>query len=99
MRRGGRGARGWAVAIVVAAGVAGRLGWWWRPSKDPIELARQAYERGEWQRAADSLRGPLSAGRNTDSVALRTYARALVRLGRDEAAHAVYGRLGAAAMQ
>ena len=47
---------------------------------------RQAYERGDWERAAEVLRGSCEDQGATTSELLRIYARALARLERDEAA-------------
>jgi tetratricopeptide (TPR) repeat protein len=97
MKRRGHLLGWWAAVILAVAAVAVALGWWRRGSPDPVTLAKRAYERGDWQRAADALRGSLGTGttRSADPETLRVYARALARLQRDEAAAALYsGRLG-----
>jgi len=94
MSRHGRRAGWWTAAIVAVAGILGGLGsWWWTLAADPITQAKRAYERGDWQRAADAMRGWLATGtgRHADPEVLRVYARALARLERDEAAAAIYG--------
>src|SRR5438105_32269 len=93
----GRRAGWWTAAIVAVAGVLGAMGLWrWTRAADPVTQAMRAYERGDWRRAAEALRGSFATdpGRSADPEALRVYARALARLERDEAAAAIYrGRL------
>jgi hypothetical protein len=77
----------------------GALVIWGRTHPDRATQARRAYDRGEWQRAAEALRGDMRGEsiRSADPETLRIYARALVRLGRDPAANALYeGRLASA---
>src|SRR4051812_17023180 len=101
MKKDGRRGGLWVAAIIAVAGVAATLRPWWYPTADPVTRAKRAYEQRGWQRAADALRGPLKTGPGTgaDPEALRIYARSLVRLERDEAANAIYGRLGAAPLE
>jgi tetratricopeptide (TPR) repeat protein len=89
----------WVIVATIAliALAAGVPVIWDRLHPDPASLARRAYERGEWQRAADLLRDELKADsvRSADPEVVRIYARSLVRLERDSAAGALYaGRLG-----
>src|SRR4051812_14484944 len=98
MSGAGRRAGLWVAAIVAAAATLGTLGTWWRRSADPVSQAERAYEQGDWQRAAAALRGPLKTAAVPDPAALRIYARSLARLERDEAANAIYARLGRAAL-
>ncbi|WP_210420277.1 tetratricopeptide repeat protein [Aquisphaera giovannonii] len=57
-----------------------------------------AYGRGDWAGAATGAREALKR-RPADRDALRLLARASARLGKDDAAEAIYRRLGASAMQ
>jgi tetratricopeptide (TPR) repeat protein len=62
-------------------------------------LARRAYQKGEWDRTAALARRQLKRVTG-DTEALRLLARASARLGRDDAATAIYkDRLGAERMQ
>src|SRR5262249_44459904 len=79
--------------------LAGALRTWPHNHPDALTLARRAYDRGEWQRAADALRGEMKSesGRPADPEVLLLYARTLVRLERYSAANAIYkGRLASA---
>src|SRR4051812_9940281 len=89
----------WLGAIVAGAAAVGALGIWWRRAADPVAVAERAYQQGDWRRAIETLRGPLKDGRATGPAALRTYARSLARLQRDEPASAAYRRLGREALQ
>src|SRR5579883_3433156 len=90
----GRRAGWWAAGVVAVAGFLGALGLWrWTLTADPVTRAKRAYEQGDWRSAADALRASFATdtGRGADPEALRVYARALARLGRDEAAAAIFG--------
>jgi tetratricopeptide (TPR) repeat protein len=87
-------------AIIVV--LAGALAIWARLPGSPVSLAKQAYERGDWNRAADALREEVSAdrGKTANPEALRIYARTLARLERDDAASLIYNkRLDAAKLE
>lgn len=101
MSRYGRRAAWWigvtASVAVLAGGLTLAARMLWLPS--PITRARVAYDRGDWQRAADAAREAMkdTAGKSTDFEAVRIYARTLVRLGREPAALGLYdGRLASA---
>src|SRR5579863_10404430 len=91
---------GWLIAVLVLLGVIGvALGRWIRPAADPLAEAREAYAKGEWERAADLARREIKT-KSSDPDLWRLLARALVRLNRDETASAIYNdRLGASEMQ
>jgi tetratricopeptide (TPR) repeat protein len=64
---------------------------------DPAKQGWAAYARGEWDVAVEHARARLKT--DSDNVdALRLLARASVRLGRDDSALAVFGRIGPGAM-
>ena len=101
-RAGGRTA--WAIAATIAMVAVPALAFviWARTHPDPATLARRAYDRGEWERAAEALRGEMKgdSARTADPEILRIYARTLVRLGRDPAAASLYeGRLASADLE
>jgi tetratricopeptide (TPR) repeat protein len=77
----------------VLGAAAGAVAIWAGTRPDPLARARQAYDRGEWQRAAEALRGGVKADavKTADRDVVRLYARTMVRLGRDSAAGALYG--------
>src|SRR5579883_1006036 len=90
----------WAIAALMAlAGTGVVVGRWaWR-GRDLVAEARGAYARGDWDRAAALARRQLRR-HGDDPEALRIYARASARLGRDEAASSIYkDRLGAERME
>ncbi len=58
---------------------------------DPLSRAKGAYGQGSWSQAADEAREALKR-RPDDPDALRILARSWVRLGRDDAALAIYSR-------
>ena len=96
-RGGGLAARRIAGACVVVALVLGSLvvGWSWLRPVDPLEAARSAYLRRDWNAAEDSAR--LAVRRSTtDRAALRLLARVSARLGRDGTAQTLFRQLGAA---
>ena len=76
-------------AILVAAAV-----WRWVPlgKRGPIP-GEDAYTRGDWQATIVAARASLLS-RPDDTDALRILARATARLGRDNPALALYGRIG-----
>jgi tetratricopeptide (TPR) repeat protein len=75
------------------------VGRWTSPTSDLVAQSRGAYDKGDWDQAASLARRQLQRNGN-DSEALRILARALIRLGRDEAATAIYkDRLGVERMQ
>jgi tetratricopeptide (TPR) repeat protein len=97
-----RAAWGIAATAAMVAVLAGALRMWQRYHPDAVTFARRAYEHGEWQRAADALRGVMKSesGLTAHPEVLRLYARALVRLERDSAAKAIYeGRLASADLE
>jgi Flp pilus assembly protein TadD len=100
MGSAGRVAR-WGVAALVLAAAGGGL-WWARPWLFPDPLARgaAAYRRGDWAGAAEGARRALK-DRPGDREGLRLLARASGRLGRHEAAQAIYNRpeLGVEALE
>lgn len=60
---------------------------------NPLASGISAYERGDWSEALASARRRLDAAKS-DPAALRLFARASARLGRDDSAEAIYRRLG-----
>jgi tetratricopeptide (TPR) repeat protein len=84
---------GWGIAATIAV-LLGALAIGSRWSPNPLTAARRAYERGDWNRAADALRGEMRTERGSviGPEVLRLYARTLVRLERDEAATAIYNK-------
>jgi tetratricopeptide (TPR) repeat protein len=102
---------GWSVAaLVVLAGLGVALATWYGPVKHRLVRwinpeyyrmadAAAAYQKGDWERAADLSRQSLKTAGN-DPELLRIYARASARLERDATAGAIYqDRLGAARLQ
>ncbi len=94
--------RAWAIGIAAVA-IATALGmatWLFGLASDRLAEARLAYARGEWDRAAEEARQRLHDGPAADREALRLYARASIRRGRDEIGNAIYrDRLGPEAME
>src|SRR3954470_19585042 len=89
---------GAGLLVAVWCGV-GLVAAWPRLFPDPVAQGSRAYDRGDWAAAARSAREAL-ATRRDDPAALRLLARSSVRLGRDDAAIAIYGRrLDEAAIQ
>jgi tetratricopeptide (TPR) repeat protein len=87
----------WGIAAMIAVLAGGLAIFWAKAPADPVTRARQAYARGEWDKAARVLQGELkrSSDRKSDPDVLRAYARALARMERDSAAGAIYAkRLG-----
>jgi tetratricopeptide (TPR) repeat protein len=93
---------GWALAAVVVIGLAGagaaavawRFGVFSKPG--PMALGLAAYTRGDWAGASAKAKERL-AEEPDDAEAVRLLARAAARLGRDDSAQALFGRLGPAA--
>lgn len=85
-----------AIAVGIGAGAL----WWARPgaSPDPLAVARDAYDHGNWAGSEARAREVLNV-RKDDSKALRLLARASARQGRDDSARRIYQRLGAGAME
>jgi tetratricopeptide (TPR) repeat protein len=89
----------WIVALVLLVGVSAAAGRWLLTGPSLTARARQAYEKGDWSRAADLVRRRLKVNAG-DMVALQLYARASIRLNRDELGNMIYkDRLGAERMQ
>jgi tetratricopeptide (TPR) repeat protein len=89
-----------AIASLIALSIAAR---WiargtWAAGWKSLERGVSAYGRGEWRAAEAEARAVLKA-RPADAVALRLLARASARQGRDEAAEAIYRRLGTRRME
>jgi predicted CXXCH cytochrome family protein len=85
-----RAAAGAALLVVTACAV----GLWHAGSRrhsNPLSRAARAYAEGRWAAAAELVRQVLSS-RKDDATALRLLARSSVRLGRDDAAIAIYTR-------
>jgi tetratricopeptide (TPR) repeat protein len=85
------------IALAVLATALGLWLAWAQRSTDRASGGWVAYERGEWEAAAGLARRRLKVKAN-DADALRLLARASVRLGRNEAARALFRRLGSQAM-
>ena len=105
LTRGDRRLFRWAIVGLSVLGVVGLASVLW-PSRSAglarwmgftpsrTAAASASYDEGDWKRAAELAREALKAEPN-DMEALRIYARALARLGRDESAWAIYNnRLG-----
>jgi tetratricopeptide (TPR) repeat protein len=72
---------------------------WWTASPSLVAAAREAYEKGNWERAAELSRRRLKTA-SSDPDALQLYARASIRLNRDELGNTIYkDRLGSERMQ
>lgn len=69
-----------------------------RSGSDPLAPGISAYERGDWSDALAAARRRLETAKS-DPAALRLYARASARLGRDDSAEAIYRRLGTERME
>ena len=92
--------RGKWAAGVVAAGVGLALAGWWTLAggrAGPADRAEAAYDRGDY-REARALSVAILTRSPEDRRATRTMARASGRLGSDETAQTLYGRLGEASM-
>ncbi|MFI5457235.1 MAG: tetratricopeptide repeat protein [Isosphaerales bacterium] len=97
-----------ALVILAGLGVAAatwggpvtqRLAYWMRSTSSRVAEAQEAYEKGNWERAA-LLSRELLKTKGSDPEVLRVYARASARLERDGMAAAIYNnRLGSARMQ
>jgi tetratricopeptide (TPR) repeat protein len=93
----------WGAGLGVAA-VALAAGAWWlargirTDGGDPLDRGIAAYRDGDWRGAEAQARAALKA-RRADPGALRLLARAAARQGRDDAAEAIYRRLGTGPME
>ena len=83
-----------AIAAALLAGTACAIGLWFARSRgmnDPLSRAVRAYDGGHWANAAELSRNALNI-RPDDPAALQLLARSSARLGRDDAAIAIYSR-------
>lgn len=110
MKRYGRRI-GWSIVVLAILALLG-VGWkkwggpikhrvkeWARSDSSRLAEAIAAYDRREWEVAAELTR-PLLKSRVDNPQALSIYARASARLEHDRAAAAIYqGRLGASPLQ
>jgi predicted CXXCH cytochrome family protein len=88
------GLRAVAIGAILLALTACGIGLWtarWRTISDVDSRANRAYGGGQWTVAAELARQTLAV-RKDDPAALRVLARASARLGRDDAARAIYQR-------
>jgi tetratricopeptide (TPR) repeat protein len=77
--------------VAIASGLG--LAWAWpRWFPDSVQRGEAAYARGDWRAAAAWARARLKGSRD-DPAARRLLARAVSRLGQEETAIALYGRL------
>ena len=81
---------GLILLAVVGYGI-GLLVAWLRVSPDPLTRGHRAYDRGDWDAAAQSAREVLKA-RQGDPGALRLLARSSIKLGREDVAMGIYTR-------
>ncbi len=81
----------WAALLIVAGCGIGLLAAWPRLSGDRLAASSSAYDRQDWDAAARQARQTLRS-RPDDVEALRLLARSSVRLGRDDAAIAIYSQ-------
>src|SRR5262245_5619183 len=100
MRRGTLRIRWLMLAVLLATPALGGWAWWSRGRllPDGLSRGRVAYERGDWERAANLARERLKVA-GDDPEGLRLLARASARLGRDDSAMSLYQRLGEPALQ
>ncbi len=84
---------------MMLAGAAGGGLWWSKSDRraGPLEQAQSAYGRRDWPAAERKAREQLRKGHD-DPHALRLLGRALYRQARDQAASAIFERLGADSM-
>jgi predicted negative regulator of RcsB-dependent stress response len=93
----------WLVTALACAVIVGGSAWcavWWQKrafAMDPLRQGQSAYKQQDWQRAERYARQRLKQNHN-DSQALRLLGRSLYRQGRDEAASAIFRRVGAETM-
>jgi tetratricopeptide (TPR) repeat protein len=81
---------GWTIVTLGGVVATGGAAWWWLgPATNRLAQARLAYQRGDWDRAAEEARRQLQ-DRGDDTEALRLYARASIRRNRDEVGNAIY---------
>jgi tetratricopeptide (TPR) repeat protein len=85
------------IALAILLTGLGLWGFWVERSSVSVKGGTVAYDRGEWETAAGLARARLKVKAN-DVDALRLLARASVRLGHDDAARALYRRLGSQRM-
>jgi tetratricopeptide (TPR) repeat protein len=80
--------------------VSGAVIWWRWPevAAEPTVLAQGAYGRGEWREAIAQALKALKED-PSDTKSRRTLARAWARLGRDDTAQELFGRLGEESME
>jgi tetratricopeptide (TPR) repeat protein len=94
--------RGWWAGLIALAVLVGGSAWWGAGQllrgADPAAAARSAYVRGDWGEAAGRAREVLKAA-PADAGAIRLLARSSARLGRDDAAQALFQRLGTDALE
>jgi tetratricopeptide (TPR) repeat protein len=88
----------WRQAALIALAMLAATVVWWAAARLPREkrllaLGRSAYDHESWEAAADNAREALKIDPSS-SDAVRLLARSLGRLGRDESALALFGRLG-----
>jgi tetratricopeptide (TPR) repeat protein len=82
--------RAWTIIALGVMAATGGAAWWWIcPMTDGLAEARRAYQRGEWDRAAEEARRRFH-DRRDDTEALRLYARASIRRNRDDVGNAIY---------
>ncbi|HLH28583.1 MAG TPA: hypothetical protein VKW77_06680, partial [Acidimicrobiales bacterium] len=101
-RVGHRAAWGIAATIAIVAVPAGALLLWQKAHPDALTIARRAYDRGDWKRVNEALRGIVSpeTARSADLEAVRLYARWATRMRRDTVARALYeSRLASADLE
>ena len=97
-RRGRTAGAAALILVLMAAGAAWRFreGLGLAHPVGPLDGGLSAYDRGDWASAATAARDRLVKAPK-DADALRLFARATARLGRDDVAQAAFGRLGAKA--
>ena len=88
----------WRQAALIALAMLAAAVAWWAAARLPREkrllaLGRSAYDHESWEAAADNAREALKIDPSS-SESVRLLARSLGRLGRDESALALFGRLG-----
>ena len=88
------------LAVLLGTPALGGWAWWSRGRRgdDSLARARAAYDRDDWEAAADLARERLRTARD-DPHAQRLLARAWIRLQRDDSASAIYRRLGAGGLE
>lgn len=85
--------------VALTAGIGGLVVWATRDFRgEPLAVGMRAYDREDWRAAENAARGVLKANAS-DRRALRLLARSRARQGRDQAAEAIYRRLGTGLME